>query len=75
MSKQLSNRNQRTKGSMIKQGFKIFTLIAVIIGLLFLHNHSLDKRKANEDNSTKVFEKLKASHETKNLEEKDSNHG
>ncbi|XP_057440295.1 uncharacterized protein LOC130732206 [Lotus japonicus] len=66
MLKQLPNRNQRTKGSMIKQGFKIFTLIAVIIWLLFQLNHSLDKRKPNEDN-TKVFEKLKASHESKKL--------
>ncbi|KAJ1391940.1 hypothetical protein SESBI_36199 [Sesbania bispinosa] len=60
------SRNQKTKGFKIKQGIKIFTLIAVGIWLLYQLKHSHDK-KQNEESSAKIFEKLKAGHETKKL--------
>lgn len=67
MSKQSPNRNQRTKGFKVKQGFKIFILIAVGIWLLYQLKHSHDNKKAYEESSAKRFEKLKAGHETKRL--------
>lgn len=64
MLKQLSNRNQRTKGFRVKLGFKIFTLIVVGIWVLYqLRQYSLD-----EERSAKRFENLKAGlDETKKL--------
>ena len=68
MLKQWPNRNQRTKGFMMKQGIQIFALIAVIIWLLFQLNHSHDKRKPpHEESSAQVYEKLKDIYETKKL--------
>lgn len=66
MLKQSPNRNQRTKGFKVKQGFKIFTLIAVGIWLLYQLKHSHDK-KSYEESSAKVFENLKAGPEAKKL--------
>lgn len=67
MSKQSPNRNQRTKGFKVKQGFKIFILIAVGVWLLYQLKHSHDEKRAYEESSAKGFEKLKAGHETKRL--------
>ncbi|KAK7351518.1 hypothetical protein VNO77_11039 [Canavalia gladiata] len=58
MSKQTSNRNHRTKGFKVKQGLKIFILIALGIWLLYQLKHLYDK---------KSYEDLKASPETKTL--------
>jgi len=67
MLKQVSNRNQRTKGFKVKQGFKIFTLIVVGIWLLHqLKQHSHEKM-LYEETSAKAFEIQKASSETKRL--------
>ncbi|XP_027355563.1 stress response protein NST1-like [Abrus precatorius] len=71
MLKQSPNRNQRTKGFKVKQGLKIFTLIAVGIWLLYQLKHSYDK-KSNEESSLKILENLKASIETKTLGRKGS---
>ncbi|KAK7311743.1 hypothetical protein RJT34_10070 [Clitoria ternatea] len=66
MFKQSPNRNQRTKELKVKRGFKIFTLIAFVIWLLYQLKHSHDK-KSYEGSSPKVFENLKVGPETKNL--------
>ncbi|XP_061369620.1 uncharacterized protein LOC133312446 [Gastrolobium bilobum] len=58
MLKQLPNRNQRTKGFKLKQGFKILTLIALGIWLLYQLKHSHDKKKPYEESSSKTLEKL-----------------
>ncbi|RDX74107.1 hypothetical protein CR513_46181, partial [Mucuna pruriens] len=63
---QSPNRNQRTKGFKVKQGFKIFTLIVVGIWLLYQLKHSHGK-KPYEESSAKMFENLKAGPETKNI--------
>ncbi|BAT78383.1 uncharacterized protein HKW66_Vig0100640 [Vigna angularis] len=67
MLKQVSNRNQRTKGFKVKQGFKIFTLIVAGIWLLHqLKQHSHEKMPY-EETSAKTFETLKVGSETKRL--------
>ncbi|TKY74513.1 hypothetical protein E2542_SST03276 [Spatholobus suberectus] len=66
MLKQSANRNQRTKGFKVKQGFEIFTMIAVGIWLLYQLKHPHDKR-SYEESSAKIFGNLKAGPEAKKL--------
>lgn len=60
MLKQLSSRNQRTKGFKVKHSFQILLLIAVGIWLLYQLKHSIDKKEEYEQSSVKALEKLQS---------------
>ncbi|OIV97819.1 hypothetical protein TanjilG_12576 [Lupinus angustifolius] len=65
MVKQTPNRNQRTKGFKLKQGFKILILMALCIWLLYQLKNSSSEKKPYEESSSKIFKMLKAGHEIK----------
>ncbi|XP_054799034.1 M phase phosphoprotein 10-like [Prosopis cineraria] len=67
MLKQLTGRNQRTKGFKVKNSLQIFVLVAGCLWLLYQLKYSYDKKSEYEQNPRTTLEKLQFQHENPKL--------
>ncbi|KAF5461656.1 hypothetical protein F2P56_017734 [Juglans regia] len=71
MLKQSPSRNQRSKSFKVKHAIQVCLLLAICIWLLYQVKHSHERKKASEENSRKVSEKILSGHEIIKLGRKD----
>ncbi|XP_041019231.1 uncharacterized protein LOC121261120 [Juglans microcarpa x Juglans regia] len=71
MLKQSPSRNQKAKGFKVKHAIQICLLLAICIWLLYQVKHSHERKKASEENSSKISEKMQSGHEIIKLGRKD----
>ncbi|KAF5456434.1 hypothetical protein F2P56_025922 [Juglans regia] len=71
MLKQSPSRNQKSKGFKVKHAIQICLLLAICIWLLYQVKHSHERKKASEENSSKISEKMQSGHEIIKLGRKD----
>ncbi|KAJ9166396.1 hypothetical protein P3X46_021160 [Hevea brasiliensis] len=71
MLKQSPSRNQRSKGFKVKHFLQICLLLAICIWLLNQLKHSYDKKKAYDDSTGNILEKVQSEHEIIKLGRKD----
>ena len=71
MLKQSSCRNQRSKGFKVKHAIQICLVLAICIWLLYQVKHSHEKKKAYEESSGKISEKMQGGREIIKLGRKD----
>ncbi|KAG6649271.1 midasin-like [Carya illinoinensis] len=64
MLKQSPSRNQKSKGFKVKHAIQTCLLLAICIWLLYQVKHSHERKKASEENSSKLSEKkMQSGHE------------
>ncbi|KAJ9186879.1 hypothetical protein P3X46_002405 [Hevea brasiliensis] len=71
MLKQSPSRNQRSKGFKVKHFLQICLLLAICIWLLNQLKHSYDKKKAYDNSTGNILEKVQSEHEIIKLGRKD----
>lgn len=69
MMRQVSSRNQRSKGYKVKNVLQLCLLAAVCLWLLYQLKHSYDKKRALEEGNLKTWDKLDESKDHLHIEE------
>ncbi|XP_029116426.1 uncharacterized protein [Elaeis guineensis] len=75
MMRQVSSRNQRSKGFRVKNALQLCLLAAVCFWLLYQLKHSYDKKRALEDKNLDTWDKLVENQSEFKLGRKDPPHG